>query len=69
MGASAAVIHAHLERLEDRIVRLSATFMSESNGAIRNDIQREINALQIALEHYKSALAIEEKLAAPAQRV
>lgn len=55
-------IREHLRGLETRIERLSASFMAEMDDSARNDIQRELNALQIAVEHYRAALAIEERL-------
>jgi hypothetical protein len=48
--------------LEERILRLTSTFMAEGNDHARYEIQRELNALQIAVEHYKAALRIEHDL-------
>ena len=62
MGTTATPIREHLVRLEERISRLSSSFMSESDDAARADIQREIHALEIAVDHYRSALGIEERL-------
>lgn len=55
-------IREHLRGLEERIERLSASFMAESNDLARHDLQRELHALEIAVDHYRAALAIEERL-------
>ncbi|GAC1646738.1 MAG: hypothetical protein NVS9B15_05030 [Acidobacteriaceae bacterium] len=62
MTAAATNIEIHLRGLEERIVRLSAQFMAETDDGARYEIQRELNALQIALEHYKTALKIEGEI-------
>jgi hypothetical protein len=55
-------IEAHLRHLQRRVSALNTSFMSEMDAEKRNVIQRELNALQIAIEHYRAALQAERTL-------
>lgn len=57
MSETMEQIEFQLRALEDRIVTLNANFMDEPDDDRRNAVQRELNALQIALDHYQ-ALAV-----------
>lgn len=47
-------IEFQLRALEDRIITLNANFMDEPDDDRRNAVQRELNALQIAVGHYQA---------------
>jgi hypothetical protein len=55
-------IEAHLRHLQQRVSALNSSFMSEMDAEKRNAIQRELHALQIAIEHYRAALKAERTL-------
>ena len=47
-------IEFQLQALQDRILTLSADFMAEADDNRRNAVQRELNALEIAVAHYEA---------------
>lgn len=48
---------AHIAELEHRLETLAVRFMSESDSELRRSIQREMFAVQTALDHHRSSLA------------
>lgn len=50
---------SHVAELEARLEILNAVFMTEISDRERMNIQRELFALQTALDHYKAALDLE----------
>jgi hypothetical protein len=58
----ASQIESHLRILEERIVTLNANFMTEADDFKRAAVQRELNALQIVVEHYRAAMRVERGL-------
>ena len=51
----------HIRRLEDRLMLLNQKVMENSaSHEHRNQIEAEIRAVNLALTHYRAALAIEQ---------
>lgn len=50
----------HLQDLEQKLKLLNARVMEEDNGVKRNQLEAELRAVESALTHYRSALAIEK---------
>ena len=60
MNEAMIQIESHLRVLEERIVILNANFMTELDDTKRAAVQRELNALQIVVDHYRAAMRVEE---------
>ena len=59
MNEAMSQIESLLRVLEERIVTLNANFMTEQDDVKRAAVQRELNALQIAVDHYRAAMRVE----------
>ncbi|MEO8726772.1 MAG: hypothetical protein ABI383_11725 [Acidobacteriaceae bacterium] len=47
-------IEFQLRALQDRILTLNSSYMEEPDDSRRNAVQRELNALEIAVAHYEA---------------
>ncbi len=56
MSEGAEQHESKVKHLEERVMFLTARFMSETDDASRHSIQRELNAVEMALEHHRSTL-------------
>lgn len=55
-------IRQHMERLEARLRAVSAEIMNESDIGRRNEMESELCALNLALDHLRAALEIENRV-------
>lgn len=62
MNEPMSQIESLLRVLEERIVTLNANFMTEPDDDKRAAVQRELNALQIAVDHYRAAMRVDHDL-------
>jgi hypothetical protein len=52
----------HIARLEARLRMLNTQIMEDASLELRNNLEAEIRACSLALEHYRTALKIENDL-------
>jgi len=55
-------LREHITRLENRLRMLNTQIMEDPSLERRNKLEAEIRACSLALEHYRSALKIENGL-------
>jgi hypothetical protein len=54
----------HIGTLEQKLNSISTQIMLENDAHKRNHLESELRAVESALAHYRSALAIENQMAA-----
>ncbi len=55
-------VRAHIEELEQVARQLNDALMHEDDLRTRNELQGKIRAAEMALNHYQSALQLEQNL-------
>ena len=51
-------VREHIRRLEERQQEIAFQLMNENNKQIRNTLDAELRAVNLALTHYRAALEI-----------
>lgn len=55
-------VREHIRRLQQRLLALSQQIMEVRSREDRNKLEAEIRAVNLALDHYKAALRLEQNL-------
>jgi hypothetical protein len=55
-------VREHIRRLQERLLLLNQQIMEIRSREDRNKLEAEIRAVNLALQHYRSALELEKKL-------
>ncbi len=55
-------VRHHIEKLERRIQELGTELMNTKDHSLLNDLESEIRAANLALQHYREALRLESTL-------